>query len=128
MDGWADADRERLALYLPLAAGVAGAFLTSPQRVDRMPMLCAFRRATGLPCPGCGLSRSWMLTAHGDLGGAIARHPFGPLSLLVAWAAVMAGPRAIPIRTSRPTAPVVAVAGAWLAWGLYRMARDGRGS
>jgi hypothetical protein len=121
-----DTDRQRLALYLPLAAAVAGAVLTSPDRVERLPVICAFRRATGLPCPGCGLTRSWSLTAHGDLAGAFTRHPFGPPSLLAAWVAVMLGPRAIPMRAGAAPAPLLGVAGAWLTWALYRMARDGR--
>jgi hypothetical protein len=123
-----DADRGRLALYVPLAAAVAGSFLASPDQVERLPVLCAFRRTTGLPCPGCGLTRSWSLAAHGDLSGALARHPFGPASLLVAWGAVMIGPRAIPTRSGSASAPLLGVAGAWLAWGLLRMARDGRDS
>jgi membrane associated rhomboid family serine protease len=121
-----DAERERLTLYLALAAAVAGAFVASPDQVARMPVKCAFRRATGLPCPGCGLTRSWSLTAHGDLAGAFARHPFGPPSLLVAWGAVMMGPRAVPMRRSSVPRPLLVVAGAWLGWALYRMARDGR--
>jgi Protein of unknown function (DUF2752) len=51
--------------------------------------VCWFRRATGLPCPGCGLSRSVVALARGDLAASLAFHPFGPLVL--AWAMAAAG-------------------------------------
>jgi hypothetical protein len=48
--------------------------------------LCPFRAATGMPCPGCGLTRSLSCTLHGELAAAWDHHPFGPIlaALLVA--------------------------------------------
>jgi hypothetical protein len=43
---------------------------------------CAFRRATGLPCPTCGLTRSTVLTLHGNLGAAWHAMPAGPVLVL----------------------------------------------
>ncbi len=43
---------------------------------------CAFRRATGLPCPTCGLTRSTVLALHGDLGAAWGVMPAGPVLAL----------------------------------------------
>ncbi|HEX5708537.1 MAG TPA: DUF2752 domain-containing protein [Pyrinomonadaceae bacterium] len=40
---------------------------------------CAFREAFGFPCPACGMTRSVLLTLHGQLGDALAVHPAGPL-------------------------------------------------
>ena len=40
---------------------------------------CAFRRATGIPCPGCGLSRALAALARGDWHGALTLHAFAPL-------------------------------------------------
>ncbi|MGA2039586.1 MAG: DUF2752 domain-containing protein [Bryobacteraceae bacterium] len=51
---------------------------------------CAFRRATGLPCPTCGLSRSTVLALHGDLGAAWHIMPAGPVLVLGALAMAVA--------------------------------------
>jgi Protein of unknown function (DUF2752) len=67
-----------------LAGALATAVLLPPARVESGPVLCPFRLLTGLPCPTCGLTRSWVHTAHGDLAAAIADHPVGPLVLLLA--------------------------------------------
>jgi hypothetical protein len=65
---------------------VAGVLLLSvllePAWVEGQPTLCVMHRTTGVPCPGCGLTRSFVATAHGDLGGAFAFHAFGPLLFL----------------------------------------------
>lgn len=49
-----------------------------------LPAVCLFRRATGLPCASCGLTRSVVLLLHGRLGEAVALHPFGPIALALA--------------------------------------------
>jgi len=43
---------------------------------------CGFRRATGLPCPTCGISRSVVLALHGHLGLAWRVMPAGPVFVL----------------------------------------------
>ena len=43
-----------------------------------MPSLCAFHNLTGLPCPGCGLTRAWVSIAHGHLSESLVWHPLGP--------------------------------------------------
>jgi hypothetical protein len=42
-----------------------------------LPKLCIFSRATGYPCPFCGLSRSFSEISHGDLVRASLYHPLG---------------------------------------------------
>ena len=37
---------------------------------------CAFHAATGLPCPGCGLTRAFIALSHGRFHTAWALHPF----------------------------------------------------
>jgi hypothetical protein len=44
--------------------------------------MCIFRATTGLPCPGCGLSRSMVAAAHGDFDLSFAYHRLGLLTLL----------------------------------------------
>lgn len=46
------------------------------------PGLCAVKRFSGFPCPGCGLRSSLSLLAHGELRGSIDAHPLGVLIAL----------------------------------------------
>lgn len=87
---------------------------------------CAFREATGHPCPSCGLTRSWVWAARGQLGHALRFHAVGT----ALWLGLLAGGVLGAWRLLRPRpgalAPpwLVASAGgglflAWLAqWGL----------
>lgn len=47
-----------------------------------LPEVCAFKRVTGLPCPGCGLTRSWVAALHGQVAASLAFHRLGWLVLL----------------------------------------------
>ena len=42
-----------------------------------LPGTCSFRRFTGFPCPGCGLTRSFISIAHGQLVDAWRFNPAG---------------------------------------------------
>ena len=44
--------------------------------------MCPFKLATGLPCPGCGLSHSIISISHGDFTEAIHYHLLGPIVYL----------------------------------------------
>jgi hypothetical protein len=43
---------------------------------------CAFRSATGLPCPACGVTRSVVMSLHGELARAWGMAPAGPAAVL----------------------------------------------
>jgi uncharacterized protein YjeT (DUF2065 family) len=43
---------------------------------------CAFFRVTGLPCPGCGLTRACMLLLRGEVQASIKFHAFAPIFVL----------------------------------------------
>jgi hypothetical protein len=38
--------------------------------------VCMFHRMTGLPCPGCGMTRAFVALASGDWSLAVGAHPF----------------------------------------------------
>jgi Protein of unknown function (DUF2752) len=43
---------------------------------------CAFRAATGLPCPTCGLTRSVVMSLHGEFARAWNMSPAGPVAVV----------------------------------------------
>lgn len=111
--------RQRISLLLLTIAA-----LTPVSRIDGGPVLCPVRRATGRPCPGCGGSRSLVRLLHGDLRGAAAAHPLGPVLglLLVAWAAGGRRTTGTPLDPSRWRLRPAVVAGLllWAGWALRR--------
>jgi hypothetical protein len=111
------------------AAALAVALAASPARVASGPIVCPFRLATGLPCPGCGLTRSWVYIAHGDFGDAVRANPFGYLTMAAAIAliAVVLGSlaRGRPIPSMSPVVrsrPFLVVLFGWLAFACVRIA------
>lgn len=36
---------------------------------------CVFRLMTGIPCPGCGMTRAWLAALRFDFAAAFAYHP-----------------------------------------------------
>ena len=46
---------------------------------DRLPVICAFRLVTGLPCMTCGMTRAFHAISLGQLGVALEYHPLGPV-------------------------------------------------
>lgn len=96
--------------------------------IEDGPVVCPFRLLTGLPCPGCGLTRSWVCLLHGEWQHAVAANAFGPAAVLgvlllvvVSVRARVAGhpPTALNRLVRRP--PVVAVAAVWLAYAVVRL-------
>ena len=73
-----------------LAVLVASFIYESSPLADEV--LCVFRRTLGLPCPGCGLTRSFCAMARLDIVGAFGFHLAGPWLWLTAAAAVALRP------------------------------------
>jgi len=65
----------KLALF---TSPVIGAYFYS--HIHQMPrLICPFRFLTGIPCPGCGMTRSFLAIARGDLSQAVFYNLFGPV-------------------------------------------------
>jgi len=56
---------------------VVASFLYAPW-VSHGPVFCPFRFFFGMPCPGCGLTRSFCAVSHGEIRQAMRFHLFGP--------------------------------------------------
>ncbi len=78
----------------PVAAGAAlaaaaGFIATHNPAASSFPYpTCAFYQATGLWCPGCGLTRGTYQLLHGHLGAALSYNIFTPVALaaiVVVW-------------------------------------------
>jgi hypothetical protein len=112
-------------------AGIGAAFLLSPEHIEDGPVLCPFRALTGLPCPGCGLTRSWVYAAHGWWRESFASNPFG----LVVVAAVVLLAVVVVARRVRRTPPpnidkalrhpvAIAIGAVWLVYAVVRLATE----
>lgn len=52
------------------------------------PTTCWFHEVTGIDCPTCGMTRSYVALLHGDVLGSFRWHPAGPLMVLCSVLAV----------------------------------------
>ena len=75
------------ALLLAFASVVWGRIVD----VHDGPVLCPTRLVSGVDCPGCGLSRSFVAMAELHLTLAFAMHPVGPALFLWVWAIALHG-------------------------------------
>ena len=123
--------RSRLSHWVVLVACgaiLSGALLISPVSPTSprltlfswgLPSTCSFYNLTGLPCPGCGLSRSMVAAAHGDLAGSWDHHRLGALTLFYVLLQLL-------FRIGMLTAPAVTRqllgGGTWLNRGLIVLA------
>lgn len=91
---------------------------------------CAFRETTGLPCPGCGMTRGMSALVRGHWRDALHFHPFAPLFAIAAAIMLLSGvlPEAKRIRLvegigwlERKTGFAFLTLMALMAYGLWRM-------
>ena len=111
-------DRRAVAAIL-----VAGAVILPRSVVRGSPVICPFRRLTGLPCPSCGLSRSWQAAAHLRLRDSLGYHPLGAATLLGAVAIALDEWNRVPRVTERRDVQLSAGA-LWIAAWLWRLRRS----
>ena len=69
-----------LLASLALARGLARATPAAVHVAGReLPVVCPSRLLFGVSCPGCGMTRSVLMTLGGDLRGALTANPAGPV-------------------------------------------------
>jgi hypothetical protein len=92
--------------------------------------LCWFRGVFHIDCPFCGMTRSFVALAHGDVAAALRFHPAGPL-LFLAMAVFLVTVVATVVRRSRPVVErpsfvfaFESVALICLAIGVFKMVRS----
>src|SRR5688572_17163236 len=85
------------ALFRPATMALVGLIVGSALPLEWLtsgPSVCPFKVFTGLPCPGCGLTRSAVAFLHGDPSTSLFYHPLGApiviaavlIGLVDAWA------------------------------------------
>ena len=56
--------------------------MISDSHVESSRSLCPFKMLTGMPCPGCGITKSIIFLYKGDLIKSLSYHIFGPFVIL----------------------------------------------
>lgn len=86
-----------------------------------LPDLCLFHRFLHLPCPTCGLTRSWAALLHGEFGASFRFHLLGPplLAGLAIWGALRLRASGA-VKWPRPLAWILAIL--WVGYAVGRMA------
>ena len=75
---------ERLILVFIAASVFVGAVLVLANASGLALPTCVWKRATGLPCAGCGGTRAACLLLHGRFGDALAMNPAAVLAVILA--------------------------------------------
>jgi hypothetical protein len=65
------------AIVLGLGFPVLLLLFQSTEHIEEAQSLCPFMLLTGLPCPGCGMTKSVMFLLLGDIHKSISYHLFG---------------------------------------------------
>jgi hypothetical protein len=121
--------RGELGLFAGAGAALLASCVLSPGQADAGPVVCLFRLATGLPCPACGLTRSFVALGNGDLRAALRHHAFGPIvyAIFAAFVALKLAELARGrLLLGRGALARLAIAGGvlaaiWLPWSVWRM-------
>lgn len=90
--------RAAAAAVLAIAALGGLLHLAGHELASALPgaVLCPFRALTGLPCPGCGMTRAFLALGRLDFAGAWAYNPLSlPLAALTLLYAAGRVPRAL---------------------------------
>ncbi len=122
---------ERVVVLILAAGSLAGLVIARVwpvASVDSGAPTCLMRIVTGLPCPGCGMTRSWVHLAHGDVAAAFQYNLFGPVAMamaagIVVYTVVALLRRGRPERLLEVVNPkiLLGLVGVWLAYSVIRI-------
>ena len=87
---------------------------------ESLPDLCLFHRLTALPCPTCGLTRSWAALVRGQVGISLRFHALGFPSL-VGLGLYLGVESLWPRRLRIPTGLILFGVAVWTGYGIGRM-------
>lgn len=104
---------ERCLIPRKIALIAAGIFLsiailhvTGISSADRIggaiPLFCPFKALTGIPCPGCGMTRAILSITKGDFHRAFGYNPFSFFLLFMVVVSVVPGKQAEKLPTIAP--------------------------
>lgn len=98
---------------LAILAGSLATGALGLSALERLP-LCLFKLATGIPCPGCGMTHALLAAFQGDWAASWASHALGlPLLAVWTWWLIRGGERLPKMR------PVIGAALVALVLGTY---------
>jgi hypothetical protein len=110
------------------AIGIAALAAVPPGRLSGLPILCPIRRITGLPCPACGMTRSWNAALRFDVASSMRHHPAGIAALASTVVALSGSNRRARLTAAIEETPAtikLLAAAVWIGWwaGRLRAAR-----
>jgi len=100
-----------------LASGLVAAS-TGVDALEHLPHIpaCLFHALSGVPCPGCGMTRALLLLGQLRFAEALALHPLAPgMGLLMIWALVGSPGRSWLTRRSTVRGALALVLVVWIA-------------
>lgn len=120
--------RDKLILTLAVVAVLLAAVLKVHNRDGvaiplvnwRVPETCYARALWGLPCPGCGLTRSWIATAHGNVQEAWNFNPIG--TLLFVLCVLQIPYRGLRLFASKENTPISPTSDRWSTIAFWALA------
>ena len=90
-----------------------------------IPLFCPFKALTGIPCPGCGMTRAMLSITKGDLQGAIGYNPFSFFLLFMVVISIVPGKQAEKLPSIVPVVMnyffIVVLAAVLLFWFFTRL-------
>lgn len=108
----------------------AAAILVSANLLGVSLWPCVFHETTGMPCPGCGLTRGMSSLLRGDIAKSLAWNAFTPVFALAAAVMLLANVLPSPARTrfvawvdgvERRTGITWIFAALFVVYGVWRM-------
>ncbi len=58
-------------------------YFTSLDEIEQAQSFCPVKMLTGIPCPGCGMTKSILCLFHGEWQKSISFHAFGPVLVAI---------------------------------------------